>query len=72
MNYEEKREVEKCLNCGSENLVGPYDYRDAFIRITYFNNVLLKAYVCVDCHHAMLFTRDKHKSKILEEAKKRG
>jgi hypothetical protein len=66
--FEDPRAPEKCLNCKSHNIIGPYRFVDSVVRITDFILVRQQAFVCVDCGYTMLFTREGHEEKILKES----
>ena len=66
--FKDSRAPERCLNCKSQNMIGPYKFVDSVVRITGFILVRQQAFVCVDCGHTMLFTREGHEEKILKES----
>jgi transposase-like protein len=66
--FEDSRAPERCLNCKSTNIIGPYKFVDSVIRIAAFILVRQQAFVCVDCGYTMLFTREGHEEKILKES----
>ena len=66
--FEDSRAPKRCLNCESQNIIGPYKYINSGVRISAFVFVRQQAYVCVDCGYTMLFTREGHEEKILIES----
>lgn len=60
----------KCHNCGSENIIGPYDLVKGRIFFGIFTSVGHQAYVCTDCFHSMLFIRTNDEAKLIKESKK--
>ena len=66
--FEDSRTPERCLNCESRNIIGPYKYIDSGVRVSGLKLVRQQAFVCVDCGYTMLFTRKEHEEKILKES----
>lgn len=62
---------ERCLNCKSQNIIGPYKYLDTGFRISGWTPVRQQAFVCVDCRYTMLFAREGHEERILKELLKK-
>ncbi len=62
------RGPKKCHNCGSVNIIGPYDAVRSFFAL--FNSVVHQAYICVDCFHSMFFISKEDEEKVINESQK--
>ncbi|MGY5878883.1 MAG: hypothetical protein RTV31_01475 [Candidatus Thorarchaeota archaeon] len=60
----------KCSNCGSENIIGPYDIPRDRIYFGYITSVARVAYICADCLYTMYFIRHNDRDKVNKEAQK--
>ena len=66
--YEKLSGPKSCHNCGSDNILGPYDFRGPSVYVGIFKLIRTQAFVCVDCNHTMLFVRKGHEHKVVKEA----
>jgi hypothetical protein len=64
-----KKGPQRCHNCQSENIVGPYQ-AIGNIWFTTLSSVSKDAYVCGDCYHAMMFVIEKDERKVKREVEK--
>ncbi|MFW9768520.1 MAG: hypothetical protein ACFFF9_05310 [Candidatus Thorarchaeota archaeon] len=65
-----KKSLEKCHNCQSENIVGPYQAMGN-IWFSTMSSVSKDAYVCGDCYHVMMFIIEKDERKVKREIEKK-
>ena len=66
--FEKQSGPKSCHNCGSNNILGPYDFRGPSVYVGIFKIIRTQAFVCVDCNHIMLFVRKGHEQKVIKEA----
>ncbi|MHA2395315.1 MAG: hypothetical protein ACXAC0_01295 [Candidatus Thorarchaeota archaeon] len=59
----------KCHNCESTRLF-EHEYVGSGVEVRAFKIIKQHAFICVDCGYTMLFTREDHKDKILNEYEK--
>ena len=60
----------KCINCGSENIIGPYNLPRDRIFFGYITYAARVAYICTDCLYTMYFIHHKDRDKVNKEAQK--
>ena len=60
----------ECLHCGSQNMIGPYDYLGPYASIGTLDWIRQNAYICVACGYTMLFTRPNYQKRVIKKAEK--
>ncbi|MFW9925738.1 MAG: hypothetical protein ACFFDM_03110 [Candidatus Thorarchaeota archaeon] len=61
---------EKCHNCGSGNIAGPFKLYRGTIYFRAFRVARHQAFVCQDCYHSMLFIREKDEEMFNREIRR--
>ena len=68
MATESENKPEKCLNCGSMRITGPYK---TIFRIGFFSEIKHHGFVCIDCGFTMMFTLKRDKQRLIKDAKRK-
>ncbi|MFW9786486.1 MAG: hypothetical protein ACFFE2_01580 [Candidatus Thorarchaeota archaeon] len=55
---------EKCVNCGSNEIAGPFEMHGHAVYIELFSFVRRYTYVCVDCMYVMYFVNWKERESV--------
>jgi hypothetical protein len=67
VEYKKKIGAFVCLNCGDDNLSGPFKHYDANLQVDWKTHVKQVALVCNDCGYTMYFTEENERKKISKE-----